>query len=443
MKVTVFGTGYVGLTQAACLAEVGHSVCCVDVDEKRIASLLEGHCPIFEPGLPALLEKNLASGRLQFTTDAALATAFADIIFIAVGTPPCEDGSADLRNVFAVVETLMAYAKHDKVIINKSTSPVGTVDRIKSMIANRSNGSALRFEVVSNPEFLKEGSAVNDCMRPERIIIGGAQPATIELIRELYQPFSRNREKIIEMDARSAELTKYAANCMLATKISFINEMANLAEHLGADIEMVRRGIGSDSRIGYDFIYPGCGFGGSCFPKDLSALQKTAELVDFDTQLLRAVDAVNQRQKHRLFEKIQRHYRNELRGKVFAVWGLAFKPNTDDIREASSRVLLEALWKAGARVQAHDPQAMHEFARHYGQRSDLQLMPSKEGTLQGADALVIVTEWQDFRVLDLEQVPQLLADRVVFDGRNLFDPEHMAAAGLAYYAIGRGRVDSE
>lgn len=311
------------------------------------------------------------------------------------------------------------------------------------MIADRSNGSALRFEVVSNPEFLKEGSAVNDCMRPERIIIGGAQPATIELIRELYQPFSRNREKIIEMDARSAELTKYAANCMLATKISFINEMANLAEHLGADIEMVRRGIGSDSRIGYDFIYPGCGFGGSCFPKDLSALQKTAELVDFDTQLLRAVDAVNQRQKHRLFEKIQRHYRNELRGKVFAVWGLAFKPNTDDIREASSRVLLEALWKAGARVQAHDPQAMQEFERHYGQRSDLQLMSSKEGTLQGADALVIVTEWQDFRVLDLEQVPQLLADRVVFDGRNLFDPEHMAAAGLAYYGIGRGRVDSE
>ena len=443
MKVTVFGTGYVGLTQAACLAEVGHSVCCVDVDEQRIASLLEGHCPIFEPGLPALLEKNLASGRLQFTTDAALATAFADIVFIAVGTPPCEDGSADLRNVFAVVETLMAYATHDKVIINKSTSPVGTVDRIKSTIADRSNGSALRFEVVSNPEFLKEGSAVNDCMRPERIIIGGAQPATIELIRELYQPFSRNREKIIEMDARSAELTKYAANCMLATKISFINEMANLAEHLGADIEMVRRGIGSDSRIGYDFIYPGCGFGGSCFPKDLSALQKTAELVDFDTQLLRAVDAVNQRQKHRLFEKIQRHYRNELRGKVFAVWGLAFKPNTDDIREASSRVLLESLWKAGARVQAHDPQAMQEFERHYGQRSDLQLMSSKEGTLQGADALVIVTEWQDFRVLDLEQVPQLLADRVVFDGRNLFDPEHMAAAGLAYYGIGRGRVDSE
>lgn len=443
MKVTVFGTGYVGLTQAACLAEVGHSVCCVDVDEERIASLLAGHCPIFEPGLPALLEKNLASGRLQFTTDAALATAFADIVFIAVGTPPCEDGSADLRNVFAVVETLMAYATRDKVIINKSTSPVGTVDRIKSMIANRSNGSALRFDVVSNPEFLKEGSAVNDCMRPERIIIGGAQPATIELIRELYQPFSRSREKIIEMDARSAELTKYAANCMLATKISFINEMANLAEHLGADIEMVRRGIGSDSRIGYDFIYPGCGFGGSCFPKDLSALQKTAELVDFDTQLLRAVDAVNQRQKHRLFEKIQRHYRNELRGKVFAVWGLAFKPNTDDIREASSRVLLEALWKAGARVQAHDPQAMHEFERHYGQRSDLQLMSSKEGTLQGADALVIVTEWQDFRVLDLEQVPQLLADRVVFDGRNLFDPDHMAAAGLAYYGIGRGRVESE
>ncbi|MEN8640253.1 UDP-glucose dehydrogenase family protein [Pseudomonas sichuanensis] len=439
MKVTVFGTGYVGLVQAACLAQVGHSVLCMDVDAERIATLSQGHCPLYEPGLASLLKRNLACGRLSFTTDAARATHFAPLLFIAVGTPPLADGSADLKHVFAVVDNILEHADHPKVIVNKSTAPVGTVDRIKARI-RQAVANAEHYRVISNPEFLKEGSAVDDCMRPERIIIGGAGPAELELLRELYLPFSRNREKLMVMDARSAELTKYAANCMLATKISFINEMANLAEHLGADIEMVRRGIGSDPRIGYDFIYPGCGFGGSCFPKDLQALSKCAEAEGFEPQLLRAVESVNARQKNRLYAKIARHYPDGLRGKVFALWGLSFKPNTNDIREASSRVLLEALWAAGARVQAHDPQAMEEIQRHYGERADLQLVPCKDDALQGADALVIVTEWQDYRVLNLDQVPQLLADRVVFDGRNLFEPEHMAAAGLTYYGIGRGQV---
>ncbi|WP_166364184.1 UDP-glucose dehydrogenase family protein [Pseudomonas akapageensis] len=442
MKVTVFGTGYVGLTQAACLAEVGHSVCCIDVDAQRIELLNQGHSPIFEPGLAPMLEKNIASGRLVFTTDQARAVGHADIIFIAVGTPPLPDGSADLRNVFAVVDTILTHSLHGKTIVNKSTSPVGTVDRIKDKIARHFDDGKGKnsFHVISNPEFLKEGSAINDCMRPERIIIGGAEGADVELLKELYQPFSRNREKIIVMDARSAELTKYAANCMLATKISFINEMANLAELMGADIEMVRRGIGSDSRIGYDFIYPGCGFGGSCFPKDISALQETAKSLGFEPRLLQAVEEVNKRQKHRLFEKISRHYQGSLSGKTFAVWGLAFKPNTDDMREASSNVLLQSLWEAGARVQAHDPEAMGEARRIHGERDDLMLMENKEAALVGADALVIVTEWQDFRVIDLDAVPDQLADRVVFDGRNLFDPAHMEAAGLKYYGIGRGRV---
>lgn len=401
MKVTVFGTGYVGLTQATCLAEVGHSVCCIDVDTQRIASLNQGHSPIFEPGLGAMLGKNIANGRLQFTIDPQLAVSFADVIFIAVGTPPQPDGSADLRNVFAVVDTILEHAENGKIVVNKSTSPVGTVDRIKAKIARRFDGNSYEFHVISNPEFLKEGSAINDCMRPERIIVGGADESVVAVLKELYQPFSRNREKLIVMDARSAELTKYAANCMLATKISFINEMANLAEHLGADIEMVRRGIGSDSRIGYDFIYPGCGFGGSCFPKDLKALQESARSLGYETRLLQAVEHVNDRQKHRLFAKIHQHYQGAVRGKIFAVWGLAFKPNTDDMREASSNVLLQSLWDAGARVQAHDPEAMSEATRLYGARADFSLMDSKEETLAGADALVVVTEWQDFRVIDL------------------------------------------
>ncbi|MDT4809450.1 UDP-glucose 6-dehydrogenase [compost metagenome] len=442
MKITIFGTGYVGLTQAACLAEVGHSVCCVDIDDQRIAQLNAGHSPLFEPGLDSLLHGNLAAGRLYFTTDAALGVGFAEVIFIAVGTPPDEDGSADMKYVLAVADTIATHAAEAKVVINKSTSPVGTAQRIKARLdeALARQGRALDMQVVSNPEFLKEGSAVEDCMRPERIIIGMDGERDVELFRELYKPFSRNHEKLILMDSRSAELTKYAANSMLATKISFINEMANLAERLGADIEMVRKGIGSDSRIGYDFIYAGCGYGGSCFPKDIQALQRTAAEVGYRPHLLEAVEAVNHRQKHKVFENIHRHYNGDLSGKTIALWGLSFKPNTDDMREAPSRVLLESLWASGARVQAFDPEAMQEARRLYGERSDLALMDSKEAALDSAHALVILTEWLNFRVVDFALVRERLGDKVIFDGRNLFDPAHLTREGLAYYPIGRAAV---
>lgn len=436
MKLAVFGTGYVGLTLAACLAETGHSVGCVDIDAERIARLSNGVCPLFEPGLPALLKKGLANSRLRFTTDARHAIDTASVIFIAVGTPPLADGSADLRQVFAVADAVAQHAKGAKIIVNKSTSPVGTVDAIQARLARHNP----ELEVVSNPEFLKEGSAVIDCMRPDRIILGGATPAGLKTLKELFSPFSRNHDKFITMDARSAELAKYAANCMLATKISFMNEMAGLAEHLGADIEAVRRGIGSDPRIGYDFIYAGCGFGGSCFPKDLSALQRIAEQHDYQPRLLRAVEAINRSQKDRLFEKILGHYNGDLAGKTFAVWGLAFKPNTDDMREAPSLILLKALWRAGASVRAFDPQARDEARRLFGERKDLALLDNKEDTLAGANALVIVTEWQDFKVLDSDKVRQELQDGVLFDGRNLFDPAQMAAAGLTYYSIGRAET---
>lgn len=440
MNVTVFGTGYVGLTQAVCLAEVGHLVCCVDINEARIALLNDGKSPIYEPGLDVLLTKNLAAGRLQFTVDAAQAVQFARLIFIAVGTPPQEDGSADLSQVLTVVDSIASHSEYSKLIVNKSTSPVGTVAMIEERLRQTAIGKSggLVFQVASNPEFLKEGSALGDCMRPERIIIGTDSPEMVEVLRELYQPFSRNHEKIMVMDARSAELTKYAANGMLATKISFINEMANLAERVGADIEMVRRGIGSDPRIGYDFIYPGCGFGGSCFPKDLQALQYVAQGLGFQPRLLQAVEAVNHAQKQRLFEKISAHYQGALAGKTFALWGLAFKPGTDDMRDAPSRVLLEALWQAGARVQAYDPEAMDEARRLFGERADLRLTTTKEQALEGANALVIVTEWPDFRVPDTRLFKARLADQVIFDGRNLFEPAALAAAGITYYGIGRG-----
>ncbi len=442
MKITVFGTGYVGLTQAACLAEVGHFVCCVDSNEHRIRALNEGVSPIYEPGLEELLKNNLASTRLSFTTDPKAGVLFADVIFIAVGTPAGPEGSADLSNVFSVAQTIAEYADCSKLVINKSTSPVGTAekinDRILSLIQARER--EFRIEVVSNPEFLKEGSAVDDCMRPERIVIGTENPSVIDLLRELYKPFSRNHEKMIIMDTRSAELTKYAANCMLATKISFINEMANLAERLGADIEMVRKGIGSDSRIGYDFIYPGCGYGGSCFPKDIQALRNSAAEVGYAPQLLEAVEAVNRKQKNKLFENINKHYNADISGKTFAVWGLSFKPNTDDMREAPSRVLLEALWLAGARVQAFDPEAMQEARRIYGDKSDLLLAESKEAALVGADALVILTEWRSFRIPDFDFIKQTLSDNVIFDGRNIFEPSKLKALGIAYYAIGRAVV---
>jgi len=440
MKITVFGTGYVGLTQAACFAEVGHLVCCVDVNEHRIQALNEGVSPIYEPGLEGLIKSNLASKRLSFTTDPKAGVLFADVIFIAVGTPAGPEGSADLSNVFSVAENIAAYADCSKLVINKSTSPVGTAGKIKERMLSSMlvNEREFGIEVVSNPEFLKEGSAVEDCMRPERIIIGTENPGVIDLLRELYKPFSRNHEKMIIMDTRSAELTKYAANCMLATKISFINEMANLAERLGADIEMVRKGIGSDSRIGYDFIYPGCGYGGSCFPKDIQALRSTAVQLGYHAKLLEAVESVNTVQKNKLFEKIHKHYQGSLAGKTFALWGLAFKPNTDDMREAPSRVVLEALWAAGASIRAYDPEAMLEAKRIYGERANFKLAASKEDALADSDALVIVTEWQNFRIIDLDLIKATLADRVIFDGRNLFEPSKLKAADIAYYGIGRG-----
>ena len=440
MRITVFGTGYVGLVQGAVLAEVGHDVLCVDVDANKVAALKAGRIPIFEPGLEELVKKNHAAGRLLFTTDAGEGVAHGRVQFIAVGTPPDEDGSADMQYVMAVATTIAERMTEPKVVVDKSTVPVGTADRVRARIAEvlAARGSDLGFDVVSNPEFLKEGAAVADCMRPDRIIIGTSDPDSEELLREVYGPFNRNHDKILVMDVRSAELTKYAANCMLATKISFMNEMANLAERLGADVEAVRLGIGSDPRIGYHFIYPGAGYGGSCFPKDVKALIHAAREVDFEPELLAAVEARNDAQKEVIFAKIARHFRGALEGRTFALWGLAFKPNTDDMREAASRVLMEALWEAGAKVQAFDPEAMEETQRIYGDRDDLALAGTKEAALKGADALVVMTEWQAFRAPDFDLVREKLAAPVIFDGRNLYDPARLARRGFTYYAIGRG-----
>ncbi len=440
MNVTVFGTGYVGLVQGAVLADVGHHVVCVDVDANKVERLNQGDIPIYEPGLEPLVKENHAAGRLRFTTDAAEGIKHGQVQFIAVGTPPDEDGSADLKYVLAVAETIAQHMERDLVIINKSTVPVGTADKVRDKVDGvlESRGRKdLRFDVVSNPEFLKEGSAVSDCQRPDRIIIGTESRIAEDMLRELYAPFSRQQDKMIVMDVRSAELTKYAANCMLATKISFMNEMANLAERLGADIEMVRQGIGSDPRIGYHFIYPGVGYGGSCFPKDVQALIRTAGDIDFDAKVLKAVEARNEEQKTTLFQKIHKHYQGNLAGKTFALWGLAFKPNTDDMREAPSRVLMEALWQAGAKVQAYDPEAMEETQRIYGNRDDLTLCGTKEAALRGADALAIVTEWQSFRAPDFELIKQQLTEPLIFDGRNMFEPRRMAIKGIGYHSIGR------
>jgi UDPglucose 6-dehydrogenase len=440
MRITVFGTGYVGLVQGSVLAEVGHDVLCVDVDQGKIEGLKAGVVPIYEPGLEELVRRNHAEGRLRFTTDAAEGVAHARVQVIAVGTPPDEDGSADLRYVLAVARTIAEHMAEPKVVVTKSTVPVGTADRVRVRLAEvlKARGSSLGFDVVSNPEFLKEGAAVADCMRPDRIVIGTSDPDSEELLREVYAPFNRNHDKIIVMDVRSAELTKYAANCMLATKISFMNEMAGLAERLGADVEMVRKGIGADPRIGYHFIYPGAGYGGSCFPKDVKALIATARGAGFEPWLLEAVEERNEAQKAVVFDKIRRHFDGALRGRTFALWGLAFKPMTDDMREAASRVVMEALWAAGARVQAYDPEAMDEAQRIYGDRADLTLCGTKEAALRDADALVIMTEWQVFRGADFDLVRERLKAPVVFDGRNLYDPARMARKGFAYYAIGRG-----
>jgi UDPglucose 6-dehydrogenase len=445
MRITLFGTGYVGLVTGACLAEMGNHVLCVDIDADKIAALKQGVVPIFEPGLAPMVQRNHAAGLLDFTTDAAAGIAHGEALFIAVGTPPDEDGSADLRHVLAVAASIGEHLRDYAVVVNKSTVPVGTAERVRARITEAlvARGAQVPFDVVSNPEFLKEGDAVNDCLRPDRIIIGSDSARALALLKRLYAPFNRNHERIVAMDTRSAELTKYAANAMLATKISFMNEIANLAERVGADVELVRQGIGADPRIGYHFIYPGAGYGGSCFPKDVQALVHTAEAHGYAPRLLQAVEAVNQAQKQRLFALIQRHFGGDLRGKTIAVWGLAFKPNTDDMRAAPSRTLMEALWGAGARVRAYDPEAQRETRRSYGERADLTLCVQPYEALQGADALVLVTEWKVFRSPDFARIRAALATPVLFDGRNLYDPAAVESAGLAYYGIGRGRsVDS-
>ncbi len=445
MRVAIFGTGYVGLVTGTCLADVGHQVVCVDIDQAKVDGLNQGVIPIYEPGLEPMVKANHAASRLAFTTDAASAVAHGQVIFIAVGTPPDEDGSADLQYVLAVARTIGTHMRVPIVVVNKSTVPVGTADKVRAAIAEvlAARGVEIAFDVVSNPEFLKEGDAVADCMRPDRIVVGASNPDSVALMRRLYAPFNRNHDRVVEMDVRSAELTKYAANAMLATKISFMNEIANIAEKVGADIEQVRQGIGSDPRIGWHFIYPGAGYGGSCFPKDVQALARTAQQYGHEPRLLNAVEAVNEAQKGHLYELIQRHYdRGEdegVRGKTFAVWGLAFKPNTDDMREASSRRLLAQLWEAGAHVRAYDPEATEEARRIFGERDDLVFCDNAYDALDGADALVVVTEWKQFRSPDFARLREVLNDAVVFDGRNLYDPQEIEAAGLAYYGIGRGR----
>jgi UDPglucose 6-dehydrogenase len=441
MKLTIFGTGYVGLVTGTCLAEMGNQVLCMDVDADKIARLERGDIPIFEPGLEPLVKRNHEAGRLDFTTDAVAAVAHGEVIFIAVGTPPDEDGSADLKYVLAVARSIGEHLERYAVVVDKSTVPVGTADRVRGEIAAalKARGANVAFDVVSNPEFLKEGDAVNDCMKPDRIIVGASSPRAIDILKNLYAPFNRNHERIVVMDERSAELTKYAANAMLATKISFMNEVANIAERVGADVEMVRHGIGADPRIGYHFIYPGTGYGGSCFPKDVQALERTAHASGYEARLLGAVEAVNHDQKRKLFDLIARHFGGTLRDRTIALWGLSFKPNTDDMREASSRVLMEALWDAGARVRAFDPQARGETARIYGARDDLVLCEDPWPALEGADALAVVTEWKVFRSPDFARIKTLLKTPVIFDGRNLYDPAMVEAAGLGYYGIGRGR----
>ncbi len=440
MRVTIFGTGYVGLVTGACLAEVGHQVMCMDVDQGKIDRLRQGIIPIYEPGLEPIVSHNYEAGRLSFTTDTQEAVEFGDLQFIAVGTPGDEDGRADLQYVLAVAGSIGDHMNGYKVIIDKSTVPVGTADKVREAVSTqlKLRGLDTDFDVVSNPEFLKEGAAVDDFMKPDRIIVGTESEKPQEMIRELYYPFNRNHDRVLFMDVRSAELTKYAANAMLATKISFMNEIANLAERLGADIENVRRGIGSDPRIGYHFIYPGCGYGGSCFPKDVKALSRTATEYDYDSRLLNAVDAVNDAQKHVLFDKVSHYFKGDLEGRTVALWGLAFKPNTDDMREAPSRVLMEKLWAAGAVVQAYDPESMKETQHLYPEESRLQLCGTKEQALKGADCLVVCTEWKEFRSPDFGQIAGTLAHPVIFDGRNLYDSAMLARHGLSYYAIGRG-----
>lgn len=440
MKLTIFGTGYVGLVTGACFADVGHEVLCVDIDADRIATLEAGHVPFFEPGLKELVSANVAAGRLSFTTAGGAAVRFGEVIFVAVGTPEGDDGSAFLGHVRAVAKTIGEAIDGYKIVVGKSTVPVGTADLVRETIdaAQKRRRTRHPFDVCSNPEFLKEGSAIEDFTRPSRIIVGTDSDTVRRKLAACYAPYNRNHDKLLMMDVRSAELTKYAANAMLATKISFMNEMANIAERLGADIEDVRRGIGSDPRIGYQFIYPGCGFGGSCFPKDVRAITRTAAEAGVEAHLLKAVERVNLDQKQLLFQKLSQAFDGRLEGRTVALWGLAFKPNTDDMREAPSRALIEALWHAGARVRAFDPEAMKMAARLYGERPDLVLAASPRDAAAGADALAICTEWRQFRVPDFTWLKANLRQPVIVDGRNLYDPETVRQHGLLYFAVGRG-----
>jgi UDPglucose 6-dehydrogenase len=441
MRITIFGSGYVGLVTGACMADAGNDVLCVDVDERKTAMLQRGEVPIHEPGLDGLIKRSADAGRLRFTTNAKEGVDHGLFQLIAVGTPPDEDGSADLRYVLAVAHTIGEHMNDYKVVVTKSTVPVGTADKVRAAVRESlsKRKASVDFDMASNPEFLKEGAAIGDFMKPDRVVVGTDSSRAAELLRTLYEPFTRQHDRMIVMDVRSAELTKYAANAMLATKISFMNELANLAERFGADIESVRVGLGSDPRIGYAFIYPGAGYGGSCFPKDVQALQRSAQDVGYDASILAAVESVNNRQKQVLFDKMKAHFGN-LRGKTVAIWGLAFKPNTDDMREAASRVLMESLWAAGAKVRAYDPVAMPECLRIYGQRPDLTLCETSPDALQGADALAIVTEWREFRSPDFDHIKGALRSPVIFDGRNLYDPAQMHKAGFDYYAIGRGKI---
>ena len=439
MKITIFGSGYVGLVTGACLADVGHEILCVDLDQDKVDGLNDGIIPIFEPGLENKIKINLSEGRIKFTTDAEKAIRFANVIVTAVGTPPDDDGSADLSAVKAVARTVGQYMTQSKLVITKSTVPVGSADMVREEIQKSldKRGEKIDFYVASNPEFLKEGAAIADFERPDRIVIGFDHPRAEELLEEIYAPFNRRNDRLVKMDIRSAELTKYAANAMLATKISFMNEMANIAERVGADIENVRRGIGSDERIGYHFIYPGVGYGGSCFPKDVKALAATARANNFPAHVIEAVEKVNERQKHVLVEKIVAYFGEDLSDKTFALWGLAFKPNTDDMREAPALVIMDELWKRGAKIQAYDPEAMSECHRIFGDREDLKLAEHPEECLPHADALIIVTEWKSFRAASLDRVKSFLNNPIIFDGRNIYDPIEMKENGFEYYSIGR------
>jgi UDPglucose 6-dehydrogenase len=445
MKVTIFGSGYVGLVSGACLAEAGNHVVCVDTDAARVERLNRGEVPIHEPGLDALMHRNRSAGRLEFTADSARGAEHGLFQLIAVGTPPDEDGSADLRHVLDVARAIGEHLQRYAIVVTKSTVPVGTADQLRLEVQKglAARALAIEIDVVSNPEFLKEGSAIDDFMRPDRIVIGTDNPRTTELIRALYEPFTRNHDRLVVMDIRSAELTKYAANAMLATKISFMNELAAVAERVGADIEKVRIGIGSDPRIGYSFIYPGIGYGGSCFPKDVKALIRSAHRVGHEPTLLRAVDSVNERQKAVLVQKLRTHFSDTLGGRTFALWGLAFKPNTDDMREAPSRIVIDALLAAGAGVRAYDPVASSEAQRLYANApfaDRLVFCKDAYEAATGADALLIATEWKEFRSPDYDRLKTVLLEPLIFDGRNLYDPALMQRLGFEYFAIGRGRV---